>query len=66
MKSTAARKLKQVPVGYLMIGVDPHKKKHAAVAMTQDFAIHSKFNNSKEGFEIAIGASPDGHGENWL
>ena len=24
--------LKQVPEGYLIIGVDPHKKRHAAVA----------------------------------
>ena len=34
MKNTAARKRKQVPEGYLIIGVDPHKKKHAAVAIT--------------------------------
>jgi len=56
MKSSAARKLKQVPKGYLVMGVDPHKKKYAAVAMTQDFTTHSKFkfNNSKEGFEIAL------------
>jgi hypothetical protein len=38
MKNTAARKRKQVPEGYLVIGVDPHKKRHAAVAITQDFA----------------------------
>ena len=31
MKNTAARKLKQAPMGYLVIGEDPHKKKHAAV-----------------------------------
>jgi transposase len=56
MKNSAARKLKQVPRGYLVIGVDPHKKKHAAVAMTQDFAIHSKFKfaNSRRGFEEAL------------
>ena len=38
------------------MGVDPHKKKHAAVAMTQDFITHSKFkfNNSREGFEVAL------------
>jgi len=38
------------------MGVDPHKKKHAAVAMTQDFTTHSKFkfNNSREGFEVAL------------
>ena len=56
MKNTAAMKLKQVPIGYLVIGVDPHKKKHAAVVITQDFTTHSKFkfNNSKEGFQMAL------------
>jgi len=43
MKNSAANKLKQVPVGYLVIGIDPHKKKHAAVIMAQDFTTHSKF-----------------------
>ena len=56
MKNSTARKLKQVPKGYLVMGVDPHKKKHAAVAVTQDFTTHSKFkfNNSREGFEVAL------------
>jgi len=56
MKNTVARKLKQVPRGYLVVGVDPHKKRHAAVAVTQDFTTHSKFkfSNSKEGFEMAL------------
>jgi len=56
MKNSTARKLRQVPKGYLVMGVDPHKKKHAAVAVTQDFNAHSKFkfNNSREGFEIAL------------
>jgi|TARA_B100000315_G_C14005363_1_gene332049 hypothetical protein len=36
MKNSAANKLKQVPVGYLVIGIDVHKEKHAAVVMTQD------------------------------
>ncbi len=40
MKNTAARKRKQVPEGYVIIGVDPHKKKHAAVAITQDTYSH--------------------------
>jgi len=54
MKNSAANKLKQVPVGYLVIGIDSHKKIHMAVAMTQDFTTHSKFkfNNSNEGFEV--------------
>ena len=32
MENTAARKRKQVPEGYLIIGVDPHKKRHALFA----------------------------------
>ncbi len=49
MKNTAARKLKQVPEGYL-IRIDPHKKKHAAVAITQDFTTRDKFkfDNTRE------------------
>jgi len=56
MKNSTARKLRQVPKEYLVIGVDPHKKRHAAVAVTQDFTTHSKFkfNNSREGFEMAL------------
>jgi transposase len=56
MKSTAASKLRQVPQGYLVIGVDPHKKKHAAVAITQDFTTHAKFkfSNSREGLEMML------------
>jgi len=56
MKSTAARKLRQVPQGYLVIGVDPHKKKHAAVTITQDFTTWAKFkfDNSMEGFEMML------------
>jgi transposase len=56
MKNTAARKLRQVPEGYLLIGVDTHKKRHAATIMTQDFTAHSKlkFDNSREGFEMVL------------
>jgi transposase len=56
MKNSAAEKRKQVPAGYLVVGVDPHKKKHAAVFMTQDFMIRSKlkFDNSREGFEKVL------------
>jgi hypothetical protein len=56
MKDTVARKLKQVSEGYLIIGVDPHKKKHAAVAITQDFTIRErfKFDNAKEGLELLL------------
>ena len=50
MKNSAANKRKQVPAGYLVIGVDPHKKKHAAVFMSQDFTTHNKlkFDNSEK------------------
>jgi transposase len=53
MENTAARKRKQVPEGYLIIGIDPHKKRHAAVAVTQDFTIRDKFkfDNTIEGLE---------------
>jgi hypothetical protein len=56
MKNSAARKLKQVPAGYLRVGVDPHKKKHATVAMTEDLLVQSKFKfaNSRRGFEEAL------------
>src|SRR4030043_1643778 len=56
MENTSARKRKQVPEGYLIIGVDPHKKRHAAVAITQDFTIRdkSKFDNTREGLETML------------
>ncbi len=56
MKNTAARKRKQVPEGYLIVGIDPHKQKHAAVAITQDFTIRArfKFNNTREGLEFLL------------
>jgi len=56
MQSTAARKLRQVPEGFLILGVDPHKKRHAAVAITQDFTTQAKFKfgNTREGFEFML------------
>ena len=56
MENTAARKRRQVPEGYLMIGVDPHKKRHAAVAITQDFTTRDKFklDNTREGLETML------------
>jgi transposase len=56
MENTAARKRKQVPEGYLIIGVDPHKKRHAAVAITQDFTTRDKFkfDNTREGLGIML------------
>jgi len=56
MENTAARKRKQVPEGYLVIGIDPHKKRHAAVAITQDFTTRDKFkfDNTGEGLETML------------
>jgi len=56
MKNSAARKLKQVPAEYLVLGIDPHKKKHAAVAITEDLMVRArfKFANSGAGFEQAL------------
>ena len=56
MKNSAARKMKQVPEGYLIVGIDPHKKKHAAVVITQDYMVRDrfKFDNTRDGFETMI------------
>ena len=56
MENTAARKRKQVPDGYLIIGIDPHKKRHAAVTITQDFTTRDKFkfDNTREGLETLL------------
>ena len=56
MGNTVARKLKQVPEGYLVIGIDPHKKRHAAVAITQDFIARDrfKFDNTREGLDFLV------------
>ena len=56
MKNSAARKLKQVPEGYIIVGIDPHKKRHAAVTITQDFTIRDKFkfDNTREGLESMV------------
>ena len=52
MKNSAAKKLRQVPSGYLTIGIDPHKKKHAGVAITDDLIVRTKFKfmNTQNGF----------------
>lgn len=57
MNDSAAKKLRQVPAECLVVGIDPHKKKHAAVAMTQDYNIRCKFkfDNSRDGFTMAVG-----------
>ena len=56
MKDSTAKRLRQIPAGYMLVGIDPHKKKHAAVAMTQDAMVHSKFKfaNTRQGYEDAL------------
>jgi transposase len=56
MKNTAVRKRRQVPVGYIVVGVDPHKKKHAAVIITQDLSVRDKFkfDNTREGLDFLL------------
>jgi len=46
----------QAPEGYLVVGFDPHRGKHAAVTITQDFTarIKSKFSNTKEGLDMIL------------
>ena len=45
-----------MPEGYLPIGVAPHRKRHAAVAITQDFASQAKFkfDNTGEGLKMML------------
>ncbi len=40
----------------MVIGIDPHKKKHAAVIITQDLTIHSRFkvDNTREGLDLIL------------
>jgi transposase len=61
MKNDASHKLKLVPTDYLIVGVDPHKKTHAVVAMTHDLVVHTrfKFSNSSEGFTSLIQKTQD-------
>ncbi len=61
MKNHTARKLRQVPPGYLIMGIDPHKKIHVAVAMMQDSIIHIKFKfaKSRQGYEQVIVSAKD-------
>jgi transposase len=56
MENTAARKRKQVPEGYLVVGIDRHKKTHAAVTITQDFTTQAKFkfDNTRDGLEMML------------
>ena len=52
MKGSITRKLRQIPPGYLLVGIDPHKKRHAVAIITPQAMVLSKFkvNNSLDGF----------------
>lgn len=56
MKNSTAEKLGQIPGRCLIVGVDPHKKKHAVVAMTLDSRVWAKwkFENTVAGFEAVV------------
>ena len=53
MKNSTARRLAQIPADSLIVGIDAHKKKHAAVIKTPDAFTRTKFKveNSRAGFE---------------
>lgn len=53
MKNSTALKLRQIPANYLIVGVDAHKERHAAVLKTQDAVVHSRFkvDNSRRGVQ---------------
>lgn len=53
MKNSTAYRIKQIPEKAIIVGIDPHKKKHTAAIMTPDAYIHKKFkfDNSMDGFE---------------
>jgi transposase len=57
LKNSAAKKLRQVPTGYLTVGIDPHKRRHAGVVIAEDLTVRTrfKFMNSKCGFDEALG-----------
>lgn len=56
MQNNTARKLAQIPQGALIVGVDPHKKMHAIVLMTQQAQIRTKLKvpSTRDGFERLI------------
>lgn len=56
MNSNTARKLAQIPANHLIIGIDPHKKGHAVVVMTQEAVIRTKFKigNARKDFQHLV------------
>lgn len=56
MQNNTAKKLMQIPADHLIVGIDPHKRMHAVVIMTQQAVVCGKFrvNNSLKGFEELV------------
>lgn len=57
MKNSTAKRLRQIPPGYLIVGIDPHKKSHVAVAISQDAVVRRRwrFGNTRGSFEVMLG-----------
>ncbi len=56
MQSSTARKLAQIPSGCLIVGIDPHKRMHAGVIMSQQAQILSKvkIGNTRQDFDYLV------------
>ena len=56
MKNSTMRRLRQIPSGCLLVGIDPHKKRHAVTIMTPQAMIVSKFKvaNTLDGFKELV------------
>jgi len=56
VKNSTAKKLKQIGEGNLMVGIDPHKHKHALLIMNQDAMVQKriKISNTRAGFKEGI------------
>lgn len=53
MQNNISRKLAQLRPGDLLVGVDPHKRKHAIISMDQKAVVRTRFkiSNDRRGFE---------------
>jgi transposase len=56
VKNSTARKLEQLPPEVLILGVDPHKRRHVVVAMDRAARVHARFKvcNDRPGFQELI------------
>ncbi len=56
MQNNIGRKLGQLRPGDMLVGVDPHKRKHAIIGMDQKAVVGTRFkiNNDSKGFELLL------------